>query len=51
MPTQKCAHPACRCQAREHSNYCSDFCEKAATAGTMGSEPKSGCQCGHPDCK
>src|SRR3954452_19028281 len=41
---KKCAHPACSCQAREGSNYCSTYCEGA------GKTPEITCQCGHPGC-
>ena len=41
---KKCAHPACHCQAREGSDYCSAFCEGA------GKTPDIQCGCGHPDC-
>ncbi len=41
---KKCAHPACHCQAREDSDYCSTYCEgEAKTADIL-------CGCGHPSC-
>jgi len=41
---KKCAHPACHCQAREGSNYCSAYCEgEGGTADIV-------CNCGHPAC-
>jgi metallothionein len=41
---KKCAHPACKCQARENSDYCSTYCEgEAETADII-------CTCGHPSC-
>jgi hypothetical protein len=39
---EKCAHPACNCQAREGSQYCSEYCETA--------QGETDCGCGHPDC-
>src|SRR3954447_9870312 len=41
---KNCARPACSCQAREGSNYCSTYCEGA------GKTPEITCQCGHPGC-
>ncbi len=41
---KKCAHPSCKCTAREGSDYCSTYCE-----GT-GSTPDLTCACGHPAC-
>jgi hypothetical protein len=41
---KKCEHPACRCNAREGSDYCSTFCEgEADTADIV-------CSCGHELC-
>jgi hypothetical protein len=44
MKPNKCAHPACKCQARPDSKYCSQSCEDAA--GTT----EISCNCGHPGC-
>ncbi len=41
---KKCAHSACKCQAREDSNYCSTYCEGA------GKTTEIQCNCGHSDC-
>jgi len=41
---KKCAHPACNCQAKEGSDYCSNYCE------TAGGTAEIQCNCGHPDC-
>jgi len=41
---KKCAHPSCRCTAKEGSDYCSSFCEGA------GKSPDIQCGCGHPAC-
>jgi hypothetical protein len=41
---KKCAHPPCKCQAREGSDYCSTYCEGAGNA------PDIQCNCGHPGC-
>ena len=41
---KKCAHPACRCRAREDSKYCSAYCESA------GDKVEIQCNCGHSDC-
>jgi len=41
---KKCAHPACHCQARPGSDYCSTYCEgEAKTADIQ-------CNCGHSAC-
>lgn len=40
----KCAHPSCKCMARDGSKYCSAFCEGA------GNTPDITCGCGHPAC-
>ena len=41
---KKCAHPSCKCMAREGSDYCSTYCEGA------GKTPDLECNCGHPGC-
>ena len=41
---KKCAHPACNCQARKDSRYCSQDGEDAT--GTLEIE----CGCGHAGC-
>lgn len=41
----KCAHPACRCMARESSKYCSQYCEDAKDTTELA------CNCGHPGCE
>ena len=44
MDTKKCAHPSCRCIAKEGSDYCGTYCEgEAKTADIL-------CNCGHPQC-
>ena len=42
---KKCAHPSCRCRARDDSKYCSTYCESA------GSTVEIQCNCGHPECE
>jgi hypothetical protein len=46
METQKkCAHPSCRCNAKEDSDYCGTYCEgEAKTSDIL-------CNCGHGDCR
>ena len=41
---KKCAHPSCRCRARNDSKYCSPYCE--AAGGTLEIQ----CNCGHAEC-
>ena len=42
---KKCAHPSCRCSAKEDSDYCSTYCEgEAKTADII-------CSCGHGNCR
>ena len=41
---KKCAHEACKCEAREGSNYCSTYCEDA------GGTTEIQCGCAHPGC-
>ena len=41
---EKCAHPACTCNRREDSKYCSQYCQDAK--GTLEIE----CKCGHAEC-
>ncbi len=41
---KKCAHPACACQAKEGSDYCSTYCEGVAKTADID------CECGHPAC-
>lgn len=41
---KKCSHPACNCQAKEGSDYCSPYCESA------GGTTEIQCNCGHPEC-
>lgn len=38
-----CSHGACRCPAREDSDFCSEECEKA--------HAETDCRCGHPECR
>jgi metallothionein len=40
---RECAHPACRCPAREGEEYCGEQCEKA--------QGETDCGCGHPECR
>ncbi len=39
-----CAHTGCSCPAREHSKYCSQYCEDA------GATLELACGCGHAGC-
>ncbi len=41
---KKCAHTACKCQAKEGTDYCSTYCEG------VGKTPEIQCNCGHPAC-
>jgi len=41
---KQCAHKGCSCLAREHSNFCSQFCEDSKDLTTIA------CDCGHPGC-
>ena len=43
--TNKCAHPACSCMAREHDKYCSQYCDDASETLEIS------CNCNHPGCK
>src|ERR1035441_5426512 len=42
--TKKCLHPACHCLAAAGSDYCSQYCEDAA------SQTEISCDCGHAGC-
>ena len=42
-----CAHGPCSCEATGGKDYCSTFCENAASVA--GTEIR--CSCGHPDCR
>jgi hypothetical protein len=42
--SKKCKHPACRCMAREGSDYCSGYCEGRGKSNDIT------CECGHPGC-
>ena len=44
---KKCAHPACKCNATEGSDYCSLYCKDASTEHERG----DGCGCGHHECQ
>lgn len=39
-----CAHQGCNCPTREHSKYCSPYCEAA------GDTLELACGCGHAGC-
>lgn len=39
-----CAHGPCNCTPREHSKYCSPYCEAA------GDTLELACNCGHAGC-
>lgn len=44
--TQKCAHPSCKCQLQENSQYgqyCSAHCKNAGDSANV-------CHCHHPGC-
>jgi metallothionein len=41
---KKCAHPACKCRAKEGGDFCSTYCEG------VGETPDIECNCGHPEC-
>jgi hypothetical protein len=46
--SQKCAHPACSCQADksgEWGKYCSEYCKK------KGDSIELRCECRHPECR
>lgn len=43
--TTKCAHPACKCQAPEGENYCSESCKDAADMTEIA------CNCEHDVCQ
>jgi hypothetical protein len=45
MTENKCAHPACNCEAREGEDYCSNYCQDA------GSLTELACNCPHPGCR
>jgi hypothetical protein len=42
---KNCGHQACKCQAREHSSFCSDECEQAPAP-----PPVAKCPCQHAGC-
>jgi len=42
---KKCAHPACKCQAPEGEDYCSESCKDAADMTEIS------CCCEHPECQ
>lgn len=41
--TQKCAHPACNCQATSGKEHCSTTCAETKS-------PKAACDCKHTEC-
>jgi hypothetical protein len=41
---EKCAHPSCRCSAKQGSKYCSTYCEGEAETSDIV------CNCGHSGC-
>jgi hypothetical protein len=55
MKNEKCAHPACKCEAKaEHSGYCSPQCASQGKAGVQAKPAGhggSGCGCGHSQCR
>ncbi|MDF2460128.1 MAG: hypothetical protein K0S79_2544 [Nitrospira sp.] len=42
---KNCGHQACKCQARDHSSFCSDECERV-----LAPRPGAMCPCSHPGC-
>jgi hypothetical protein len=43
----KCAHELCHCLTTDDSDYCSPFCESAATQDVAAIK----CECGHSGCE
>ena len=43
--SKKCAHPSCKCLAKDGKKYCSNYCEAAAKTTELM------CGCGHEACK
>lgn len=42
--SKKCEHPACSCEVREGTKYCSQYCKDA------GETTEISCNCGHAGC-
>jgi len=42
---KKCAHPACKCMARENDEYCSQYCKDAGE-----DDVEISCECGYAGC-